>query len=475
MDLQDYIRVLRKRWRIVGSVTVLCLAAAGVLTVASAPVYEARAQLFVSTSGGGDASSLLQGSSFTQQRVKSYADIVTSPQVLDPVISQLDLGTTSAELAGRITAEVPLDTVLINVTVRDGSAQRSAAIAGAVASKFSQTVARLERPGASGPAPVKVSVVRKPAVPSAPVSPSPLRNAALGLVLGLLAGFGLGLVRDLLDKSVKGERDIRAFTDIPVIGGISYDADAPAQPLIVHADPHSPRAEAFRQLRTNLRFIDVANHPRSIVFTSSVPGEGKSSITANLAITLAAAGSRTVLVEADLRQPQIAEYMGLESAVGLTSVLVGLARLDEALQPWGMGHGLDVLACGLIPPNPSELLGSAAMVALLRQLEARYDHVIIDSPPLLPVTDAAVLSKLTGGAVMVVGAGRANRDQVEKALESLGTLGARILGVVMNRLPGKGPDAYAYSGSYGYDADRRPVAEHSSGRRARPRGESVRV
>jgi succinoglycan biosynthesis transport protein ExoP len=474
VDLHDYYRVLRKRWRIVGLVTLLCVAGAGLVTMATAPVYQAQAQLFVSTAGGEDVNALLQGSSFTQQRVKSYADIVTSPQVLDPVISQLNLGTTSAELAGRITAEVPLDTVLINVTVRDGSPERSRMIASAVATTFSKLVVQLERPSREGPAPVKVSVVRKPAVPSAPIAPSPLRNLALGLMLGLLAGFGLGLVRHVLDKSVKGERDLQAFTDVPVIGGIGFDIDAPARPLIVHADPHSPRAETFRQLRTNLQFIDVANHPRSIVFTSSVPGEGKSSITANLAITLAAAGSRTVLVEADLRQPKVAEYLGLEGAVGLTSVLVGLAGLDDVLQPWGSNGGLDVLACGMIPPNPSELLGSAAMVALVRQLESRYEHVIIDSPPLLPVTDAAVLSKLTGGAVMVVGAGRVNRDQVEKALESLGTVGAQVLGVVMNRLPTKGPDAYPQYG-YTYDADRRPLTVHRGGRRARPRGESVGV
>jgi capsular exopolysaccharide synthesis family protein len=473
VDLHDYFSVLRKRWRIVCLTTLLCVSGAGLLTLVTAPVYEAQAQLFVSAASSADANELLQGSSFTQQRVKSYADIVTSPQVLDPVIKDLDLGTTSAELAGRVTADVPLDTVLINVIVRDGSAERAAAIASAIASGFSKTVVQLERPRANGPALVKVSVVRTPAVPTTPVAPSPIRNTVLGLLLGLAAGFGLALVRDLLDKSVKGERDLRAFTDAPVLGSIGFDPEVPGRPLIVQADPHSPRAEAFRQLRTNLRFIDAAKHPRSIVVTSSVAGEGKSSTAANLAITLAAAGSRTLLVEADLRQPQVAEYMGMEGAVGLTSVLVGLADLDDVLQPWGSGRELDVLACGMIPPNPSELLGSQAMVDLLRQLEARYDHVIVDSPPLLPVTDAAVLSTLTGGAVMVVGAGRVNRDQVEKALEALAKVEAHVLGVVMNRLPIKGPDAYAYAYSYTTDADRGSLAQQLLGRRVGPGRERV--
>ncbi|HEY0693666.1 MAG TPA: polysaccharide biosynthesis tyrosine autokinase [Kribbella sp.] len=461
MDLHDYFRVLRKRWRILGGVAILSLGAAVLATLAASPVYEARAQLFVSTAGSEDATSLLQGSSFTQQRVKSYADIVTSPQVLEPVIKSLGLETTAVELANRIVANVPLDTVLINVTVRDGSPERLAAIASAVASTFSKTVVQLDRPSSRGPAAVKVSVVRIPVVPSAPVLPNPLRNTALGLVLGLVAGFGLALVRDRLDKGVKGERDIQAVTDVPVIGGIGFDSDAPGRPLIVHVDPHSPRAEAFRQVRTNLQFIDVANHPRSIVLTSAMPGEGKSSVAANLAITLAAAGSRTVLVEGDLRHPRLAEYMGLEGAAGLTTVLIGHAQLHDVLQPWGDQRGLDVLTCGPIPPNPSELLASAAMVDLLRELEAHYDHVIIDSPPLLPVTDAAVLSRRTGGAVMVVGVNRVNRDQLGKALEVLQTVGASVLGVVANLLPAKGPDAYMYT-HYRYEdgGKREAPAEH---------------
>ena len=264
-----------------------------------------------------------------------------------------------------------------------------------------------------------------------------------------------------------------------MIGGIVFDPDAPKHPLIVHVDPHSPMAEAYRQLRTNLRFIDVTSESRSIVFTSAVPHEGKSSVAANLAITLAAAGSRTVLVEADLRQPMVAQYLGLEGAVGLTSVLIGSARLDDVVQSWGRPPGLDVLACGPIPPNPSELLGSMGMVNLIRELENRYEHVIIDSPPLLPVTDAAVLSKLTRGAVLVVGAGQVDRDQVSKALDALGAVGAPVLGIVMNRIPSRSLDSYSYYGyGYGYGSSgevrRTPVRAATRNERPRQRSETAR-
>ena len=467
MELRDYISVLRKRWLLVTLLTVLCVAGATAATFAMTPKYEASTQLFVSTQGSGDATQLLQGSSFSQQRVKSYADIVTSPKVLQPVIDKLGLAMSARQLAGSVSAEAPLDTVLINVSVRDESAAQAQKIADAVSATFIDVVQELEKPQDNGTTPVKVSVVQPAELPQAPVTPNKKLNLALGLLVGLALGVGAAVLRDTFDTSVKGESDIKGVTDLPLLGGIAFDSDAAKRPLIVQNDPHSPRAEAFRQLRTNLQFVDAANHPRSFVITSSVPGEGKSTSTANLAITLAAAGSSVALVEGDLRRPRVAEYMGLEGAVGLTNVLIGQATLDDVLQPWGNGR-LQVLACGPVPPNPSELLGSQPMDDALRELEKRFDYVIIDCPPLLPVTDAAVVSRLAGGTVLVAGSGKINREQLRRALETLAAVDARVLGVLMNMLPVKGPDSYSYY-AYGYGSDRPAVGEPSStGRRRRP-------
>ena len=177
--------------------------------------------------------------------------------------------------------------------------------------------------------------------------------------------------------------------------------------------------------------------------TSSLPGEGKSTTAINLAITLADAGSRVALVDADLRRPSIAEYMGLAGEVGLTTVLIGRADLQDAMQPWGDGS-LNVLPSGQIPPNPSELLGSGSMAKLLDLLASQYDIVLIDTPPLLPVTDAAILAKITGGAVVVAAADVFNRQQLADGLGALEDVGARVLGVVLNRLAYKQTDAYSY-------------------------------
>jgi capsular exopolysaccharide synthesis family protein len=443
LELKDYIRIVRKRWRIIVAVMLVVVAAAAAATVLSPKVYEARTQLFVSTSGGSDSGALLSGSSFTQQRVKSYADVITTPSVLNPVIETLKLDTTAVKRGAQITATVPLDTVLIEVDVTSTNPAQAAQIADAVGKQFTQTVSDLESVSTGKSSPVKVTVVSTPTVPIAPISPKPTRNLALGVVLGLLLGLGLALLRDLLDTTIKNEKDCAGVTDATVIGGIAFDSDAPKRPLIVQSDPHNPRAEAFRALRTNLQFVDVANHPRSIVFTSSVPGEGKTTTTANLAITMAAGGARVCLVEGDLRRSRLTEYMGMDGSVGLTNVLIGQAELGDVLQQFA-DTSVYVVGAGSVPPNPSELLGSTAMIDTLRELESRFDTVIIDSPPLLPVTDAAVLSTIAGGTVVVVGAGLVDRDQLTRSLQSLEAVNGRVLGLVVNLLPTKGADSYYY-------------------------------
>ena len=443
MELKDYIRIIRKRWRVILAAMLVVLAGAAAATALSPRIYEARTELFVSTSGGVDTGALLQGSNFTQQRVKSYADVLTTPKVLDPVIATLGLNTTAALLGKQITATVPLDTVLIEVAVTSSDPSVAATVADAVGKQFTSTVADLESVSSGRSSPVKVTIVSSPTVPTVPISPKPTRNLALGVVLGLLLGLGLALLRDLLDTTVKNEKDCAEVTDATVIGAIAFDPEAPKRPLIVQANPHSPRAEAFRTLRTNLQFVDAANHPLSIVFTSSIPGEGKTTTTANLAITMAAGGARVCIVEGDLRRPRLLEYMGMDGTLGLTNVLIGRVDLAEVIQQFG-DTSVYVVGAGSVPPNPSELLGSAAMRATLRDLESRFDLVILDAPPLLPVTDAAVLSTVAGGTVVIVGAGMANRDHLTKSLQALEAVQGRLLGLVLNLIPTKGGDAYSY-------------------------------
>jgi succinoglycan biosynthesis transport protein ExoP len=450
VDLRDYLRIFRKRWPIIVAFLLVGGAAAAAVAFRATAVYAAHTQLFVTTPSGGDnTASLQQGNTFTQERVKSYAAIVSSPIVLNPVIASLHLAETPAQLGANVSASAPLNTVLINVTVHDTSPARAKAIADAVSLSFTKVVAALETPANGGTSPIKVSVVKQADIPGAPVSPNKKLDIALGVLIGLALGVGVAVLRETLDTTIKNTSDLNAVSKASFLGGIIFDPDVPKRPLITHADPQSRRAESFRQLRTNLQFVDVAHRSKSFVITSSIGGEGKSTTSANLALALAATGSRVALVEGDLRRPKVADYLGLERAVGLTTVLIGQATVTDVMQSWGNGQ-LHVLPAGRVPPNPSELLGSQAMQNVIRQLEAAYDYVLIDAPPLLPVTDATVLSRIAGGAIVVVGAGRIRRDQLRRSLETLAAVDAPVHGLILNFLPTKGPDAYTYY-AYGYD------------------------
>lgn len=431
---------------------VLATATGVAVTALSTRIYQADVEVFVSLrdGGSGTTSNAYQGNLFSQERVKSYAKIANSPAVTGAVIKQLGLNLTPGQLAGRITATAPTDTVLVDITVKDPSAARARDVANSTATQFAKVVGNLERPTAGQPTPVAITVVRPATLPTTPVSPRPTVNVALGLLLGLALGVGIALLRETLDTSIKSSEDLQKLTGSSALGVISFDSQAQKNPLVSQLDSRTGRGEAFRTLRTNLRFVDVDNPPRTVVITSSVASEGKSTTSCNLAITLASAGVRVILVEGDLRRPRVADYMGLEGAVGLTDVLIGRARLDDVLQPWGASK-LAVLTSGALPPNPSELLSSSQMSELLTGLKTRADIVLIDAPPLLPVTDAAILGRGCDGAILIVRQAKTTREQITRAMEALSSVGARVLGTVLNMAPTGGAHGYGYG--YGYASE----------------------
>ena len=447
MELRDYLEILRRRWTSVVIVALAVLGATSAYTWLAAEKYTATTRLFFAVQGTESASDLAQGSTFAEKQMTSYAEVATAPLVLDPVVRELGLATDATTLADSVTASVPPETVILEISVTDPDPRRAAGIANAVGIEVAEVAAELSPERADGSQAVQATTLAPALVPTEPSSPQVLRNLALGLLLGVVLGLGVALLRHVLDTKVRTESDIQAVTGAPILGSIAFDDKVPAHPVIVRDDPLSAPAEAVRRLRTNLQFIDTADHARSIVISSSVPEEGKTTTAINLADALAEAGSRVVLVDADLRRPSVAGYLGLEGGVGLTTILIGRAELDDVLQPW-QAIGLDVLPSGQIPPNPSELLGSPSMEKLLRELTERYDIVLLDSAPLLPVTDAAVLTKLAGGALLIAGADRIHRPQLEQAIASLETAGAHLHGVVLNKIARQETSSYAYA--YGY-------------------------
>ncbi|AOX45480.1 polysaccharide biosynthesis tyrosine autokinase [Microbacterium sp. BH-3-3-3] len=473
MELRDYLRILHRNWILILALTILGGAGAYGYSLLQTPTYEANTQLYVSVrSDSSGVSELAQGTNFARQAVVSFVDVVDSALVLDRVIDDLNLDVTAQQLAQSIEASSATNSVIISIRVSDGNAETAAAIANSVGSNFADVVVnRLEKPDGDTASLVRVETIAPALVPTSPSSPHIPINIGLGILLGLALGIGVAVLRSILDTRIHSLHDIEAATEAPVLGGIALDPDAKKRPLIVHADPRNPRAESFRSLRTNLQFVDVDGSSRSFVVSSAGPGEGKSTTTANLAIALAETGARVALVDGDLRLPRVADYMGVEGGVGLTDVLIGRAELVDVLQQWGTGK-LFVLPSGRTPPNPSELLGSQAMQRTLEALAEAFDYVLVDAPPLLLVTDAAVISRFTSGVLMVAASGTTKKPQLTAAVEKLGAIGSRLFGVIVTMLPAKGPDSYGY-GAYSYSAAQDEVKSSASGdRRSRRREDS---
>ncbi len=444
MTLSSLLKSVRSHWRIVLLSILLGGVGAGTYSWLQTPMYAATTQIFVSASGvQTDAGDLNQGGSFVQERVRSYVQIVDSPVVGQQVIRSLALPYTAAELAEKIDAKSSADTVLIDITVTDESPTRARDIAAAIAGYFPALVTNLETSPGARVSPVKVSVTKPATAPESPVSPKWTMNVLLGLLVGVTVGVAAAVGRELLDRTLREADELAGVTSAPVLSTVPYEEKSAAAPLIIEGSAQSARAEAMRQLRTNLQFVNVDRPLRSIVVTSAVPNEGKSTTSCNLGIAFAEAGYRVLLVDADLRRPKLAEYLDLEGAVGLTNVLAGQVALVDAMQQWG-NSGLWVLSSGAIPPNPSELLGSRNMADLLVALTEGFDMVIIDTPPLLPVTDAAVIAAVADGCLLVSRYGKTKTTQAAGAAAALTAVGARLHGCVFNMVPRKRSSTYYY-------------------------------
>jgi polysaccharide biosynthesis transport protein len=307
--------------------------------------------------------------------------------------------------------------------------------------------------------------------PEKPVSPKILLNLAIGTIMGLLLGIGTALLLEALDNSVKTVKEVEGIFDITVLGAIPQfkgenkvslkDLDRDRQPLPMRDAPRSAVSEAYRMLQTNLKFLSSDNPPRVMVITSSVPQEGKSTTTANLALALAEMGHRVLLVDADLRRPSQHQIWELPNSVGLTNILVEPGRWSGVIR--SENEQLDVITAGITPPNPLRLIDSHRMASLIDEWREIYDFVLVDTPPLAVASDALLLAQMTDGILMVARPGvltSASAESAKAALSKAGhgdEKGANVLGLVLNGvIPENEPDSYYYYYAKNYYAAEAP-------------------
>ena len=488
MEFKDYVRIVLSHWVGVVVLALLGIVAAFGYSASQPDVYEASATGLVKAGAAATTSSASISAQFASTRTATYVPLATTTDVAQRVIdsgevTDSDLPTTPSALIAHITVSHEDLTPLIAVHARAFSPASAQALAnawvGALAKKVKELDgSRLVTNPSTGPDEPKMIMsdglhmdVLAQAAPGVKVLPRTKINLVIGLVVGLLIGFAYAVIRHQFDRRLKSSEEVEKKFGVPVIGMIPQSssmrqADGRELALAVTgtlSSSNASTAEGFRKLRTNLAYMDVDNPPQVIVVTSPKQSDGKSTVAANLAAAIAIGGTAVTLIDGDLRRPTVADSLAIVDGAGLTDVLVGRVTPGEVMQDHPDVPGLRVLASGAIPPNPSELLGSKAMQALVRDL-AQDAMVIIDAPPLLPVTDAAILSRSADGAIIVISHNGTLDTELGASLGHISAVHGRTLGIVFNRMRRSASSGF-YGGDY-YRYEYKPDTGRRKGRKA---------
>ncbi len=466
MTVLDFVRLSRHNiWLLIASVIVGLLLATG-YTATQPVLYKASSTGYLVAGDSETVNNAFSGSTLAQQRLQSYVPIVQTRRVANGIIEITGSKLSAPQIAGRLQASVIENTTLLKIEAIGASREEAQTLADAAIKSTAKEITELEKIGSpNAPSIVKLVPFENALLPSAPYTPDWRRNVGLGAAAGLLIGYLFAFIRRGLDTRLRSKKEVEEIVGKAVVGVVPQDKAFVRQRAGSGLSSLGVTGEAMRQIRTNLRYVNVDNPPRAIVVTSALPGEGKSTIASNLARVLADSGQRTLVIDADLRRPVQHKVFNSDAAIGLTQVLAGEITVTDAIQP-GDHANLFVLTSGRIPPNPSELAGSKRMRHLIEHLSEDY-LVIIDAPPMLPVTDAGLLGASSDGVLLVTHIGKTYREQLSHAVENCQQVRVPILGCVINQASKKnmGSVHYGYGHSYGSYNQSNYYADEDSGKR----------
>jgi tyrosine-protein kinase len=449
LGLRHQLDVVRRRKWIVLSVLATAMAAAALFSAIERATYRSESKILIGQAGS--LPSPTSAGQITQTYTATMADLLKSNDLAVRVIARLGLARAPEAVLKKVSASINPQTSVIKVSVDDHSARLARLINLEIGSVFSQLVKqRLGKgtpatPGSPAIPPVTATIWDPAHILPGKVSPKPVRNIAIAGVLGLILGLVAAFLRDHFDRGLRNREMVEQEFGVPVIGQIPFAKLRKRDRRVVFWQGFGEVAESFRALRANLQYLGVKRPLRTILITSASPQQGKTTVSANLALAIARSGASVIVLEGDLRRPRLDDaFDATPHGPGLTSVLVGEMDVDEAivdvampstLTPEVSTHGeregrLSFLPSGPQPPNPSELLSSVPMTKLLDRLALGYDYVLIDSPPVLIVADALELARLVDGVVLVVRRNHATKDEARELRALVERLGINLLGVV---------------------------------------------
>lgn len=494
MTILEFFRTTRANlWLLIIGIVVGAAAGFGYASL-QPKVYAASSSGYVTVGESGTVD-VLSGSTAAKERARSYAAIVSSEAVAQKIKqNNPKLSLSTGQIRASLTATAGDNAALITVSAQASSPKNAQLLANSALQATADYIKEIEQnPGnaqalvngdsnaAATPSAnsntVRVIPLNNASVNPPLVSPNYQQNTLIGAVVGLVVVYAAIFLRRALDQRIRTRDDATKATGASILGVLPVSEDLNEENIVNGDTDDHIAQESIRQLRTNLRFVNVDTPPRSFIVTSAVPGEGKSTVSLSLARSLADAGSPVILIDADLRRPTVAKKLKLDAKVGLTQVLAGQVEIANAVHQLGDSN-LFVLPAGRIPPNPSELLGSDKMRQLIKELSEEF-IVVVDVPPLLPVTDASLLSNSVDGVILVGSIGRSHREQMTEASSILKKVNANLFGLVLNRAPRKGLGnsyygfgyastyvGYATYYGYGKDGDKKSSKSKSSAPKA---------
>lgn len=461
MDIYSLVKAIRLRWKVVALSPIVFGAIAALITMLTPPVYTADSSGVVSTDVNSSQSSIATdytSNSLASSKLPSYVELGSLRSVAEYVIGEMSLETTPEELVRQIKVTNPADTLFIKVSAEATDPVTARDLAETWIRGMEREVNILESGNPETRGTIYLSPKDSAILPNKPSSPNLSLNIILGIIGGIIIALIYTIVNHFFDRKIRSQSDVERESSSSVIGTIPFDNKLTVNDRLVinddsdaNEDKSFAMSEAMRSLRTNIQFVNVDDPIKSLVFTSPLPGDGKSTIAANLAMSLAQNGKQTILIDADLRRPMQSTIFNIGASAGLSDVLAGRAKIEEVVHFVDRNDKLVLLTAGSIPPNPSEILSSERMNTLISELSEEA-FVVVDAPPLLPVTDAAILSRKTDGAVIVTTVGKTTFDVLKRAEEIINKVNGKILGLVLNRVPQKGSQAgyYGYQYKHGY-------------------------